>query len=78
MADVKIGFHKGSFVEELVIDQKGPNSDFSLVEFVAQTIEYHNKNAQNVKIIQLNFLKIEPLQKSIKILLNKHREVINK
>lgn len=57
------------------MDQKRPTSDFSLVEFITQAIEYHNKNAQNVKIIQLNFLKIKSLQQSIHILLKKHREV---
>lgn len=70
-----MGYHKGSFEEDPVIDQIGPTSNFSLDEFMTQTIEYHNKNAQHVKIIQLNFSTTKALRKSIDILLVKQKEV---
>lgn len=75
VANVIMGYHKGSFVAEPVIDQVGTTSDFSLDEFITQTIEYHNKNAQNAKIIQLNFSTVKALRESIFILLNKRKEV---
>lgn len=64
-------------IKTAVIQQKDNDytSDFSLLEFLIQTIEHHNKNKQNTKIIQLNLFSLESAHGAIDILLKKHREV---
>lgn len=59
----------------IILQENGDTSDFSLLEFITETIEYHKKNAQNTKIIKFNFFSMEAVHESINILLDKRREV---
>lgn len=53
----------------------GADADFLLDDFILQTIDHHNKNPQNTKIIQLNFYSLLAAQKSIGIVVGKHKQV---
>lgn len=73
-----MGYHdKDPYQSQPVINQgmTTRTSDFSLDEFITEAIKYHDKNAQNTRIIKLNFGTITSVQESIKSLLNYHREV---
>lgn len=72
--DVILGLHvkdkAGSNTRIPVMYQKGQESNFSLLELIMEAI-----NANNTKIIQLNFASIDAVSDAILILLIKRREV---
>lgn len=75
VADVIMGYHAKNQTKQPVMRQKGNHSDFSLDEFITQTIQYHARNQNRVKIIQLNFGSFDAVPPSINILLAKQKEV---
>jgi len=77
VADVILGYHKkGDKPSEKkvpVINQdKKDESDFSLDEFITDTIEHQKTNS---KIIQLNFAALETVHDAFNVLLSKKREI---
>lgn len=74
-ADVVLGTHvQGDKKTDgvPVIFQEKVESNFSLDEFITEAIAHHKKSS---KIIQLNFVEIDAVKKSIDVLLYRHREV---
>lgn len=53
----------------------GADADFLLDDFILQTIDHHKKNAQNTKIIKLSFYSLLAVQKSVDVLVHRHKEV---
>lgn len=74
VADVIMGYHGKNQTKQPVMRQQNNQSDFSLDEFITQTIKYHARN-KNVKIIKLNFTSFDAVPPSISILLAKQKEV---
>lgn len=74
VADVIMGYHGKNQTKQPVMRQQNNQSDFSLDEFITQTIKYHARNT-NVKIIKLNFTSFDAVPPSISILLAKQKEV---
>lgn len=57
--------------------QGNNRSDFSLDEFIAETIQYHARNRNNIKIIKLNFDSFDVVPQSLSALLANQSEVCN-
>lgn len=75
VADVIMGYHGKNQIKQPIMRQKSNRSDFSLDEFIAQTIQYHLQNKNHVKIIKLNFVSLDVVPQSIDILSAKQKEV---
>lgn len=75
VADVIMGYYGKNQTKQPIIHQKNNQSDFSLDEFITQTIQFHAKNKNHAKIIKLNFGSFDAVPQSITILLAKQREV---
>lgn len=75
VADVIMGYHGNNQTKKPIMRQTNNRSDFSLDEFLTETIQYHVRNRNNIKIIKLNFDSFDVVPQSIDILLAKQREV---
>lgn len=75
VADVILGNHGKNQTKQPVMRQTNNQSDFSFDEFITQTIAYHVKNKNRVKIIKLNFVSLDVVPKSIDILLANQKKV---
>lgn len=81
--DVIIGQHTADQQYKPVMNQNGQKSDFSLKEFIGQSLSYHeiihkyynDSRLFTDKTIQLNFKSTDPVPLSIDELLLKRREV---
>lgn len=77
VADVVMGYHKNNQTKKPIMRQANNKSDFSLEEFIAETInQYHTRNRNNIKIIKLNFDSFDAVPQSINTLMAKQNEVI--
>lgn len=82
-ADVIIGFHEGGQNDENIPIMGHPpavKSDLSLVEFLEAIKEYHSKpeNANQTKIVKLDFKSIEATERSIEMLEKDWKKVSRK